>query len=203
MGICQYFFVHGVGIEPAFFMLWRCCIKKGKKEKWFINKEIITKGFKEVMVIGPNGEQTGTKTIDDALTLAEFTGLDLVLLNANGKVPVCKIMDFNKFRYEKAKKAKDAKKRQKASIPDLKEFRLSVGIDVGDINTRLKQVRKYLEKGDHIKLSLRFRGREMAHTDLGREVLENFYKELEDIAQVEKKPKLEGRSMTMILTPKK
>lgn len=172
-------------------------------DKWLINEEIKKAGFKEVMVIGPNGEQTGTKSIDDALFLTSHTGLDLVMLNANEKEAVCKIMDYNKFLYERKKKMKDAKKKQKLNRPELKEFRLSVGIDIGDINTRLKQVTKALEKGDHVKLTLRFKGREMAHTDRGEIVLKDFYKELEEIAAIEQDVKLEGRSMTMILTPKK
>ena len=156
-----------------------------------------------VLVIGPNGEQVGVKPIQDALTLASYAGLDLVMLNPNQDPPVCKVMDYNIFRYEKQKKAKEALKKQKASSSDLKEFRLSPVIDVGDFDTKLKQVRKYLEKGDKIKLTIRFKGRQMAHTELGREVLERFASKLDDISVIEQQAKLDGKSMIMLLTPKK
>jgi len=157
----------------------------------------------QVLVIGPNGEQVGVKPLNDALTLASYAGLDLVLINPNGNPPVCKVMDYNKFKYEKNKKEKEALKRQKANMSELKEFRLSPVIDVGDFETKLKQVTKYLQKGDKIKLSIRFKGRQMAHTDIGKDVLLRFSARLEDLADVEQQPKLDGRSMTMLLTPKK
>lgn len=156
-----------------------------------------------VLVIGPNGEQVGVKPISDALTLANYAGLDLVMLNPNQDPPVCKVMDYNKYRYEKQKKEKEALKKQKANNSEVKEFRLSSVIDVGDFETKLKQVTKYLEKGDKIKLSIRFKGRQMAHTELGREVLEKFAARLEDISIIEQAAKLDGRSMTMLLAPKK
>ena len=144
-----------------------------------------------MMVIGPNGEQMGVKKRGDALTLASYAGLDLVLLNANGNPAVAKIMDYNKYRYEKQKKQKE-----------LKEYQLSVTIDIGDFNTRKKNAYDYLVKGHKIKASIRFKGRQMAHTELGAEVLERFAKELEDVAVIEEKPKLEGRNMFMLLAPK-
>lgn len=156
-----------------------------------------------VLVIGPHGEQMGVKSLKDALTLASYASLDLVLMNANGNPPVCKIMDYNKFRYEKQKKQKEALKKQKASRSELKEFRLSPTIDVGDFETKLRNVIKYLEKGDRIKVSVRFRGRQMAHTELGEEVLMRFSSKLEEYADIQEKPKLEGRQMTMLLVPKK
>lgn len=156
-----------------------------------------------VLVIGPNGEQAGVKPIEDALTLASYAGLDLVLLNPNGNPPVVKVMDYNKYRYERQKKEKEASKKQRANKSELKEFRLSPVIDVGDFETKLKNVTKYLIKGDKIKLSIRFKGRQMAHTDLGKEVLEKFAARLEDISTIEQKAKLDGRSMTMLLIPKK
>ena len=165
-----------------------------------INEEIKASS---VLVIGPNGEQVGVKPIQDALTLANYAGLDLVMLNPNQDPPVCKVMDYNKYRYEKTKKEKEALKKQKASSADLKEFRLSPVIDVGDFETKLKQVTKYLEKGDKIKLSIRFKGRQMAHTELGKEVLEKFAARLDDISIIEQTAKLDGRSMTMLLAPKK
>ena len=112
-------------------------------------------------------------------------------------------MDYNKFRYEKQKKQKEALKKQKASMAELKEYRLSPVIDVGDFETKLRNATKYLEKGDKIKLSVRFKGRQMAHTELGKEVLDKFAERVQDIADIEQKPKLEGRTMTMLLIPKK
>ena len=156
-----------------------------------------------VLVIGPNGEQVGVKPISDALTLANYAGLDLVMLNPNQDPPVCKVMDYNKYRYEKQKKEKEAIKKQRASASELKEFRLSPVIDIGDFETKLRQVTKYLEKGDKIKLSIRFKGRQMAHTELGKEVLEKFAARLEEISIIEQAAKLDGRSMTMLLAPKK
>ena len=156
-----------------------------------------------VLVIGPNGEQVGIKPIKDALTLASYASLDLVLINPNGNPPVCKVMDYNKFRYEKQKKEKEASKKQRASMSELKEFRLSSVIDVGDFETKIRQVTKYLGKNDKIKLSIRFKGRQMAHTELGKEVLDKFASRLIDIASIEQNAKLEGRTMTMLLTPKK
>lgn len=170
------------------------------KNGLLINEQI---RVSQVLVIGPNGEQVGVKSTQDALTLASYAGLDLVLINPNGNPPVCKVMDYNKYKYEKAKKEKAALKKQKAAITETKEFRLSPTIDVGDIETKLKNVTKYLEKGDKIKLSIRFKGRQMAHTDLGKDVLVKFAARLEDIAEVEQQPKLDGRSMTMLLAPKK
>lgn len=157
----------------------------------------------QVLVIGPNGEQVGVKPINDALTLANYAGLDLVLMNPNGNPPVCKVMDYNKYKYEKSKKEKEALKRQRTNMSELKEFRLSPVIDVGDFETKLKQVTKYLQKGDKIKLSIRFKGRQMVHTDIGKEVLMRFATRLEELSDIEQQPKLDGRSMTMLLTPKK
>ena len=157
----------------------------------------------EVLVIGPNGEQVGVKSISDALTLAGYAALDLVLISPNANPPVCKLMDYNKFRYEKQKKQKEALKKQKASMSELKEYRLSPVIDVGDFETKLRNATKYLEKGDRIKLTVRFKGRQMAHTELGKDVLDRFAERVQDVADIEQSPKLEGRTMTMLLIPKK
>lgn len=157
----------------------------------------------EVLVIGPNGEQVGVKTIEDARTLASYASLDLVLISPKSNPPVCKVMDYNKFRYEKQKKAKEALKKQKANMSELKEYRLSPVIDIGDFETKLRNATKYLEKGDRIKLTVRFKGRQMAHTELGKEVLEHFASRVAEIADIEQKPKLDGRMMTMLLVPKK
>lgn len=155
------------------------------------------------MVIGPNGEQLGTKKLADALTLANYAGLDLVLMSGNSDRAVGKIMDYNKYRYEKQKKQKEALKNQRANNKDIKEYQLSVKIDIGDFNTRKKNAEEYLLKGHKIKVSLRFKGREMAHTELGRDVLDRFASELSESSVIEVRPKLEGRTMTMILAPKK
>ncbi len=153
------------------------------------------------MVIGPNGEKMGTKNLEDALTLANYAGLDLVLMSGNSERAVGKIMDYNKYKYERQKKKKEAAKSQRANRKELKEYQLSVTIDIGDFNTRVKNARRYLEKGHKIKASLRFIGRQMAHTDLGKDVLLRFRDELSDCSTVEKEPKLDGRTMTMILAP--
>ena len=157
----------------------------------------------EVLVIGPNGEQVGVKTIQDARTLATYAALDLVLISPNANPPVCKVMDYNKFRYEKQKKAKEALKKQKANTSELKEYRLSPVIDVGDFETKLRNATKYLQKGDRIKLTILFKGRQMAHTELGKEVLERFADRVVEYADIEQNPKLDGRVMTMLLIPKK
>ena len=175
------------------------CIANAKKNL-LINEQIRAN---QVLVIGPNGEQVGVKSLNDALTLASYAGLDLVLMNPNGNPPVCKVMDYNKYRYEKQKKEKEALKRQKANNQETKEFRLSSVIDVGDFETKINQVTKYLEKGHKIKLSIRFKGRQMAHTDLGRDVLVRFANRLTELAEIEQNAKLEGKTMTMLLAPKK
>ena len=171
-----------------------------REKDLFINEQIRAR---EVMVIGPNGEQLGIKQIKDALTLADYAGFDLVQINPNGNPPVCKIMDYNRFKYENKKKAKENYKRQRESNLEMKEYRLSVSIDVHDFNTKMRNSLKYLEKGHKIKVSIRFEGREMAHTQLGKDVLMKFATALEDIAVIEQQPKLEGRVMAMILMPKK
>ncbi len=164
----------------------------------FINEQIRAK---EVMVIGPNGEQLGVKEIKDALTLASYAGFDLVLMNPKGKPPVCKIMDYNRFKYENKKRQKENLKKQRESNLEMKEYRLSVSIDVHDFNTRVNNASKYLKKGHKVKVSIRFRGREMAHTYLGKDVLLRFADAVKDFSTIEQQPKLDGRFMTMILTP--
>ncbi len=157
----------------------------------------------ELMVIGPNGEQMGLKKLNDALTLANYAGLDLVLMNAGGNPAVAKVMDYNKYKYERQKKQKDAQKKQRETNKDLKEYRLSVTIDIHDFETRKKNAASYLEKGHKIKGFIRFKGRQMAHPELGRDVLKRFAEELKDYADVDTEPKMEGRSMYIILAPKK
>lgn len=184
----------------TFLYLMEVLIIANNKNNLLINEQI---KISNVLVIGPNGEQVGVKPIQDALTLANYAGLDLVLLSPNANPPVCKVMDYNKYRYEKQKKEKEATKKQKANNSQIKEFRLSPVIDVGDFETKLRNVTKYLEKGDKIKLSIRFKGRQMAHTDLGKEVLEKFAARLDSISVIEQQAKLDGKSMTMLLAPKR
>ena len=155
------------------------------------------------MVIGPRGEQLGTKPIKDALTLASYAGFDLVLINQNSNPPVCKIMDYNKFKYEKLKKEKEAKKRQREQNLELKEYRLSVTIDVHDFETKLKNARNYIEKGHKVKVSVRFKGRQIAHPELGRDVIVKFADKLNDVADVVEVPRLEGRTISLVVAPKK
>ena len=171
-----------------------------------MNKELpINEQIKveELMVIGPNGEQMGVKKIEDALTLSKYAGLDLVLMNDNGKMAVGKIMDYNKFKYEKKKKSKEAIKKQREAIVDIKEFRLSITIDKHDFDTRVRNARKNLEKGAKIKASIRFKGRQITHPELAKDVLSRFADALSDIAEIEIQPKFEGKSIFMQLMPKK
>ena len=156
-----------------------------------------------MMVIGPNGEQMGIKNITDALTLANYAGLDLVLMNGNTTPAVAKIMDYNKYKYERNKKLKEAQKNQRAANKDVKEYRLSVNIDVHDFDTRVKNAKDYLIKGHKIKGSLRFKGRSITHPELGQEVLLKFAEALSDVSTIESQPKMEGRQMFMLLAPKK
>lgn len=190
----------GIDSISTFLIILEVFFIANNKNNMLINDQI---KVKEVLVIGPNGEQVGIKSIQDALTLASYAALDLVLISSNANPPVCKVMDYNKFRYEKQKKEKEALKKQKANMSELKEYRLSPVIDVGDFETKLRNASKYLEKGDRIKLTIRFKGRQLAHTELGKEVLERFAFRVSDYADIEQKPKLDGKTMTMLLVPKK
>ena len=185
----------------AFFLYYMEVFCIANKENDLLCNEQIK--ISHVLVIGPNGEQMGVKSINDALTIASYAGLDLVLMSPNSNPAVCKIMDYNKFKYEKNKKQKEAKKKQQLTQVELKEYRLSPVIDVGDFETKLRNATKYLEKGHKIKLSIRFKGRQMAHPELGEEIMNKFADRVKDIATVEQKAKLEGRNMTMLLAPAK
>lgn len=156
---------------------------------------------KEVRVIGENGEQLGIMSVKDAMRLAEEAELDLVKIAPTAQPPVCRIVDYGKFKYEQLRKEKEAKKKQK--IIEVKEIRLSPNIDTNDLNTKTNAARKFLTKGDRVKITLRFRGREMAHMNNSKHILDDFAENLADIAVVEKAPKVEGRSMTMFLAQKK
>ncbi len=153
-----------------------------------------------VRVVSDDGEQMGIMSAREAMNIAEAKGLDLVKISPNAQPPVCKIMDYGKFRFEQSKKQKEAKKNQ--HIITIKEMRLSTNIDKHDLDVKAKSVSKFLKAGDKVKISLRFRGRQMTHTDLGREVMEEFFTMVQDDAVMEKGTKMEGRSMFMILAPK-
>ena len=156
---------------------------------------------REVRLIGQDGEQLGVMPITEAMKLAREAELDLVKIAPTAKPPVCKILDYGKFRYEQARKEKEAKKKQK--VIDVKEIRLSPNIDTNDLNTKVNAAKKFLTKGDKVKVTLRFRGREMAHMNSSKHILDDFAASLSDVAVVEKAPKVEGRSMTMFLTEKR
>ena len=156
---------------------------------------------KEVRLVSEDGEQLGIVPGKDALRMAQEAELDLVKIAPTAKPPVCKIIDYGKYRYELARKEKDARKKQK--VIELKEVRLSPNIDTNDLNTKMGAARKFLEKGDKVKVTLRFRGREMAHMSKSRYILDDFAESLKDIAVIDKPSKVEGRTMVMFLTAKR
>ncbi len=162
-----------------------------------INEEIRDK---EVRVITAEGEQLGIMSAKDALKKAEQKNLDLVKIAPNAVPPVCKIMDYGKYRFDQAKKEKEAKKNQK--VVETKEIRLSVNIDTHDFDTKVNHAMKFLKSGNKVKVSIRFRGREMAHAHLGNGIMERFAVALEEIGTVDKPAKLEGRQMLMFMSPK-
>ena len=154
---------------------------------------------REVRLIGEEGEQLGVMSSREAQKLADEAGLDLVKIAPTAKPPVCKIVDYGKYRYEQARKEKEARKKQKTI--EIKEIRLSPNIDTNDLNTKINAAKKFLTKGDKVKVTLRFRGREMAHMNASKHILDDFA--LTEIAVVEKPAKVEGRSMTMVLAEKR
>lgn len=156
---------------------------------------------KEVRLIGEDGEQKGIMPIKEAMRLAQEAELDLVKIAPKAQPPVCKIIDYGKYRYELARKEKEAKKKQK--VVEVKEIRMSPNIESNDLNTKMNATKKFLEKGNKVKITLRFRGREMAHMQSSRHILDDFAKNLADVAVIEKAPKVEGRSISMVLTEKK
>lgn len=156
---------------------------------------------REIRLIGEKGEQLGIMSARDAMRIAREAELDLVKVAPMAKPPVCKIIDYGKYRYELARKEKEARKKQK--ITEVKEIRLSPNIDVNDLNTKANQARKFLSKGDKVKVALRFRGREMAHVNMSKQILNDFYEKVADLAVIEKPAKMEGRSMIMFLGVKR
>ena len=156
---------------------------------------------REVRLIGPDGEQIGVVSSREAQKIADEAGLDLVKIAPNAKPPVCKVIDYGKYRYDLARKEKDAKKKQKTV--ELKEIRLSPNIDTNDLNTKMNAAKKFLAKGNKVKITLRIRGREMAHMNSSKHILDDLAEQLSDIAVVEKAPKIEGRSIGMVLAEKR
>ena len=155
---------------------------------------------RELRLIADDGSQLGVKSKQEALKLAEQANLDLVLVAPKAKPPVAKIMDYRKYRFELQKKQREARKKQK--VINVKEVRLSPTIDTNDFNTKVKNARKFLTKGDKVKVSIRFKGRAITHKEIGREVLDRFAAETDDVATVESKAKMDGRSMFLMLAPK-
>ena len=156
---------------------------------------------REVRLINADGEQLGVMSSKEAMKLAKEANLDLVKIAPNAKPPVCKIIDYGKYRYEMARKEKEAKKKQK--VIEVKEIRLSPNIDVNDLNTKMNHARKFLQGGNRVKVSVRFRGRELAHTATGKVILDGFAEKLSDVAVIDKPAKLEGKSMVMFLSEKR
>ena len=184
-------------------MLWHpffCCLMEVltiAKLEHQLNEEIRDK---EIRVIGEDGAQLGIMSAAQANQLAEERGMDLVKISPNAVPPVCKIMDYSKFCFDQKKREKEAKKNQR--VVEVKEIRMSPSIDTNDFNTKVKSAQKFLTDGNRVKVSVRFRGREMSHTNLGEKLLMDFAEACAEMASLEKNPKLEGRFMAMFLTPK-
>ena len=189
-----YSFFYAQGTSKVSIIFWRCTTIS----ELMINEQIRDK---EVRVIGENGDQLGIMSAKEAMKLALEAELDLVKIAPTAKPPVCKIIDYGKYKYEMTRKEKEAKKKQKTV--DVKEVRLSPNIDTNDLNTKVNSAKKFIQKGDKVKVTLRFRGREMAHMATSKHILDDFADMLKDVASVEKPAKLEGRSISMVLTEKR
>lgn len=184
------------GAAASAIFVWRC-FTIGKLDHQ-LNEEIRDK---EIRLIAADGTMLGIVSAQEALAQAEEQELDLVKISPNAVPPVCKIMDYGKFRFDQLKKEKEARKNQR--VVEIKEIRMSPGIDVGDFNVKLKNAQKFLTDGNRVKVSVRFRGREMAHTDIGKKLLDKFAEQCAEVSSVDKGAKLEGRNMSMFLSPKK
>ena len=178
-------------------VLMRRCVRISSKQGHQINEEIRDK---EVRLVSADGEQLGIMSAQEALEKAEEASLDLVKISPNAVPPVCKLMDYGKFKFEQTKREKEAKKNQR--VVEIKEVRMSPGIDVNDFNVKLRNAQKFLAEGNRCKITVRFRGREMAHTNIGQDLLVKFAQECGEIAVMDKSPKLEGRHMSIFLSPK-
>ena len=190
---------YGCGIALVFFFaeiyFWGCLGISSNVHQ--LNEEIRDS---EIRLIGSSGEQLGIMSAAQALRIADEQDLDLVKISPQANPPVCKLMDYGKFRFEQSKREKEARKNQ--HVVEIKEVRMSPGIDVGDFNTKLKNAQKFLTEGNRVKVSVRFRGREMAHTEIGRDLLLRFAEQAGEVSSMEKEPKMEGRSMSIFLAPK-
>lgn len=192
----------------TFFIFNRRCfhiaINNRNDKEHLVNEEIISGAITEksqIRVIGPEGEQMGIMTVGSAIESAYDKNLDLVLISPNGTPPVCRILDYGKFRFDREKKKKEAKKNQ--TKVDVKEVQLSCHIDTNDFNTKANNARKFLQSGNKVKVLVIFKGRQMAHQEVGRELLERFRNHVADVGSVDKDPMMEGRSMTMLISPLK
>ena len=188
--------------QPLLSLSYTCgrCVtiaSNSKSNELEINEQIRDK---EIRLIGADGAQMGIMSPRDAMKMAIDKDLDLVKVAPQAKPPVCKILDYGKYRFEMQKKEKEAKKNQ--HVVEIKEIRMSPSIDVGDLNTKLRNANKFLAAGNRVKVTVRFRGREMAHTNIGEELLKKFAESCAEIASMDRKPKLEGRHMTILLSPK-
>ncbi len=188
-------------LSHIFYFIWGCFpIKNNNNSKeLLINEKINFDGSKEVRIIGADNEQLGLVSFDRALDMADDAGLDLVLIAAQAEPPVCRIMDYGKYRYERDKREKDAKKKQQ--VVEIKEIQLSVRIDTNDFNTKVNRARNFLTRGDKVKVVVRFKGRQMTHQEIGQELLSKFSAACEDVCIIDKQPKLEGRFLSMFLAP--
>ncbi len=181
--------------RTRFAQLWRCFTIS--KQELQINEEIRDK---EVRVVGADGAQLGIMSARDAMHLAQEKNLDLVKIAPQAKPPVCKIIDYGKYRFEQSKREKEMKRNQR--VVELKEIRLSLNIDTHDFETKRNHALRFLSEGNKVKVSIRFRGREMGHPEIGTEIMQRFAQSLAETANIDKAPKLEGRSMLMFLSPK-
>lgn len=198
MSICFFYICHPIWqmfpILIISYIIWRCTTIS----ELMINEQIRDK---EVRLIGEDGSQLGIMSAKEAFRMAQEAELDLVKIAPTAKPPVCKIIDYGKYKYEQTRKEKEAKKKQKTV--EVKEVRLSPNIDTNDLNTKVNNAKKFIGKGNKVKVTLRFRGREMAHVQSSKHILDDFAALLEDVAVVEKPAKMEGRSMSMVLTEKR
>ena len=196
------YFMAGAASVPAFFV-WRRLFLRYDKPKRNVPEELVNENirFHEVLVIGPNGEQLGKMLRREALQKAYDMELDLYCVAPNAEVPVCKILDYGRFRFNEQKKAREAKKKQ--HVTEVKPMRLSPVIDDHDFDTKLKQARKWIEEDQKVKIDMRFRGRMITRKEVGEEVMNRFIDQISDIAQVDKKPSMQGNTKSVVLSPLK
>ena len=179
-------------------VIWRRCVRISSKDKGHqINEDIRDK---EIRLVSADGEQLGIMSAQEALAKAEEANLDLVKISPNAVPPVCKLMDYGKYKFEQTKREKEARKNQR--VVEIKEVRMSPSIDSNDFNVKLRNAQKFLADGDRVKVTVRFRGREMAHTEIGKDLLLKFAEQCAEVASMDKEPKLDGRHMSIFLSSK-